>query len=40
VGLQLQAGAAPGVVVYSMIPYAAVAAVGVLLLTYLARQQT
>jgi len=40
VGLQLQGGAAPGEVVYSMIPYAAVAAVGVLLLTYLARQQT
>jgi AAHS family 3-hydroxyphenylpropionic acid transporter len=39
VGLQMQGGATPGEVVFAMIPYAAVAAVGVLLLTYLARQQ-
>jgi MFS transporter, AAHS family, 3-hydroxyphenylpropionic acid transporter len=38
-GLLLQGGAAPGEVVYSMIPFAVVAAIGVLLLTFLARQQ-
>jgi MFS transporter, AAHS family, 3-hydroxyphenylpropionic acid transporter len=38
-GFLLQGGAPPGEVVYAMIPFAAVAGVGVLLLTYLARQQ-
>jgi hypothetical protein len=35
-----QAGAAPADVVYGMIPYAVVAGIGVVLLTYLAKPES